>query len=1031
MTDQVKVDAMRSWRAEDLTEQARRVRALASGLVDDPTVADDLAQQALSLRVERAHAGRSDVTLPWLNGAVRNLAMRWRRNEGRRRTRERSAAQPEATPSTADAVAHAELLQQVVAAAVALNEPYRSTILMRYLQDMAPAQVAERLGVSEATIRVRCHRALQQLRLAMRKELGAGYAIALWRFASHAPQVAPGTPTSTPTPPSSQPGSEEALRMTKQLLQQVQSISPALVWTAAGLVVAGTAAVLWSTNSESSDPLQLVESARQVNVPDNAAVVRTRPTPSEDIRRETADEPVEPNAGTAARPVVHGAVLSADGHPIAGARVLVCDQKNDEGIYGNQVRVQECFTDGGGNFAVPVRHLVDAEGSLVIIEAPGFAPWRGPLAKAPDITVVTLELSASLQGTILDASTGKPVAGARVFHPCPGIDTVHTPQGQGTIRFRQPAFSESTGRFLLPHTPTGGPFAVRVALPGHLPAAVLVSPSEDPDHCQIRVRPGEIVFTTSAATRQRRPISHARVHANASDLDLGFTGPDGRITVPITRIPDVETPNQVADEVQVTPPVGSPLCSSCVRIAADNHHKDAVDIPLVEGLRIKGQVLDESGTPVAYATVDWISSPTTRLPGRTRAISRHAPIRSDENGRFETPLVAIRPSKKNAKGDLAKHRLLATAANGRQTGSAKASMKSTIVRVHPITSVSGRVTGTGGAPLPYRVAVYAEGPMAQSTLTWTENDGSYVLPGLRPGTWKVRAVISGSLRNEVGPTTEVKVTERGAGGVDLTLAPKRFEVARGRVIDSSGRPVRGATVRLKQTGNHLSGQRSPESLPPGKLEDLVKLAEIEVDAASATARGFETSETNRAMTVRNLPSAGPEIAPQPSLTARLLLRNLIALEAPQQTAARSFPTRAPATPQFTARTTTSPDGSFALPVWRGSDQFELDVTPPTQARATELVSSHRRPSGPLTISVTRKLSVDIPCESTAPVDLYWTLNGENREREGRHTPQNGAVSVLLHEQAFGVAELVDPKSGDTLATFDVTVGRTGATVTRR
>src|SRR5687768_10017166 len=108
---------------DDMTPEAllRRTAwldALARELVADPHGAKDAVQDAWVAALEqRALVSRLG---PWLAQVVRRLASRQRRREAERRTREASAARPEAQPSTLDIVVRVQQQHRVVAAVLAL-----------------------------------------------------------------------------------------------------------------------------------------------------------------------------------------------------------------------------------------------------------------------------------------------------------------------------------------------------------------------------------------------------------------------------------------------------------------------------------------------------------------------------------------------------------------------------------------------------------------------------------------------------------------------------------------------------------------------------------------------------------------------------------------------------------------------------------------------------------------------------------------------------------------------------------------------
>jgi len=129
----------------------------------------------------------------WLARVARNLASNRFRARGRREARERARGIPEAEEVTAVGE-HFELTQRVAAAVGALEEPYRSVILLRFFEGLEHARIAETLGVSIATVRTRQQRALARLRERMDREQGGREA---WSLALGAWLVRQGVPVGT------------------------------------------------------------------------------------------------------------------------------------------------------------------------------------------------------------------------------------------------------------------------------------------------------------------------------------------------------------------------------------------------------------------------------------------------------------------------------------------------------------------------------------------------------------------------------------------------------------------------------------------------------------------------------------------------------------------------------------------------------------------------------------------------------------------------------------------------------------------
>ncbi|MHC4547377.1 MAG: sigma-70 family RNA polymerase sigma factor [Planctomycetota bacterium] len=148
---------------ESLLEHRGFVRAVVRRLIPDDHQVDDIVQETY-LAALRAPPRRAGALRAWLGRVGRNLALSALRGQGRRARRERTAARTERVPSAREAAEKLEHHRMVVDAVLALDEPLRSTILLRYYEDLPPRKIAAVQGVPVATVRSRLRRAVARMR---------------------------------------------------------------------------------------------------------------------------------------------------------------------------------------------------------------------------------------------------------------------------------------------------------------------------------------------------------------------------------------------------------------------------------------------------------------------------------------------------------------------------------------------------------------------------------------------------------------------------------------------------------------------------------------------------------------------------------------------------------------------------------------------------------------------------------------------------------------------------------------------------
>jgi RNA polymerase sigma-70 factor (ECF subfamily) len=324
-------------RPEELLHHTRWVRRVAAHLVVDAARADDVAQQTLLTALAQPPR---EATHPkaWLASVARSFATRMRRSDERRARHESAAAPGEAVPSVHEVVVHAQTQREVVDAVLALAEPYRTTLLLRFFENRPPRAIARELALPVETVKSRIKRALEVLRahLVVRRGERSGEASA-WavslvglldagmRRAVRRAVLAKAAGAGAAA------GVAGATTFTGAL--GVLGMSTQLKLAAVILVVAGgTFAVVKLTESPMLPPretaartafgasgLAAPERAQASEVPPPALATRAAES------HEPAKEAVPSAPATTPTGVVEGVVLTARGEPAARAIVLLED----------------------------------------------------------------------------------------------------------------------------------------------------------------------------------------------------------------------------------------------------------------------------------------------------------------------------------------------------------------------------------------------------------------------------------------------------------------------------------------------------------------------------------------------------------------------------------------------------------------------------------------------------------------------------------------------------------------------------------
>ena len=162
------MDDARTPTSEQLLAEMGWVRQLARALVKDVALADDVAQDTWLVAAEREPDADQPLK-PWLARVVKNLVHTRRRSHARRTQREASVVDERVTRTPAELIERVELQRAVADEVLALAEPYRSTVLLHFVDGHSSAEISRRLGIPDGTVRRRLKVALDQLRAALAK----------------------------------------------------------------------------------------------------------------------------------------------------------------------------------------------------------------------------------------------------------------------------------------------------------------------------------------------------------------------------------------------------------------------------------------------------------------------------------------------------------------------------------------------------------------------------------------------------------------------------------------------------------------------------------------------------------------------------------------------------------------------------------------------------------------------------------------------------------------------------------------------
>jgi RNA polymerase sigma factor (sigma-70 family) len=596
-----------------LLEHSAFVRALARGLLCDESRLDDVVQQTWLAAIEKPpREARSLKT--WLGSVALNFARKSRREESRRAAREERSARLESPIDPLDVLARESAIRAVVDAVFALREPYRTVVVLRFYDDLPPAEIAKRLGVPVETVRTRLKRAIARLRSDLDHSHDgdrSAWALALAPFAGLAATRA-----------------NSAVLAGQAASRGGRRSSGAIAAAPVVLLIAGIA--LWSLWPRSD------------SVRDAAPAARVAPTPA----TEPSDAPLVAGAGASTERIARARVAAGTGALVAKLRF------EDGGDPAAGVRARVVPLEEARSQPLPAGHRLDrVTGEDGSFRADGLAPGDYRLVfdrmeiealvsvrSGGEATIdVQVPRGITLDGVVCDVA-GHPLPRSQVllFSPFPsdcgavvgeaaadGTFRVRSISRSGWLAARAPGFALSALVALPPHTIRTQTIRLVASACGGAIAGIVTDDGGQPLAGACVIASGD-------------PAGGANERAAGA-----LTAEDGTFHLDGLAEGDAT--------VVVTAPGFAPWISEQ---SVRERETPRVTARLARGARLAGSVREASGEPVSRARVDVRSAAFPRAPLVLSALTTAA-------GEFvveHAPLGAIHASVDDDDSDDEAHR---------------------------------------------------------------------------------------------------------------------------------------------------------------------------------------------------------------------------------------------------------------------------------------------------------------------------------------------------------------------------------------
>jgi len=737
------------------------VRGLARQLLRDPDRAEDLAQRTWLLLLRERVAAVS--LRGFVATVMRRLAQRERRGAMREADKVAALPRPEAVPSAATIAAREEMRARVVEAVLALPEPYREVVLLRFFEHLPPRAIARRLQLPVETVRTRQKRALAQLR----GDLDDGRGRAAW--------VALLAPFARPAPAAAAVAAVAAIEGAMAMATKSKAVAAVaacavLFWIGAAMLRGG------------SDGAPSLRDGTSPAVAAAAPVAAPTALPEADTH---ADAPARSAAAAVPAPTTGSLAVAVvweeDQQPAAAVVVAL----GGDDAPGPETRGR-ATTDQGGIATfddVPAGRL-----HVTLSRRKPKPEWPLATIAAGERTELRLAVQRGLtaSGIVVD-SAGHPIAGAEIL-------VAGWSGGEGVPL----ATSGRDGRFAVRAIETACHIGARAVGFAASPLQQCMSKAGADVELRIELTAPSAELTGTVQGPDGAPVVGALVQAGTHEQGI-VRRPDGAtVMAPRPELARTDGSGRYALRAQ-----GAGAVPFCVRANGLAAHQQVVDLQvgkgnvcdvhLVAGVTLVGSVRDSNGQPleaVGIAVGEW-NAPDRRW------------VRSGSDGAFRLADLAVGPLPVAVEAE----------AHGRASkvlqGVAGETLRWDVVLEAGLT-LRGRVLDADGAPAD-NVMVEAEAARAHGDnwrgSTRTDAAGRFELRGCAAD----QAISIDLQRYGMFRDLHIDGVRPTADELVLRLPPRPRACIVGRVLLADGRVPQNVAVSPELEGMHSSPVESVDA----------------------------------------------------------------------------------------------------------------------------------------------------------------------------------------------------------------------------